>query len=427
MIRLTVLHSRILRYQGDYDLSSFQLKELVSPDLLQNHPTTYLHVASEYAYTLFYQNNYQDAEELCKGGLSLLEKFNLKMQSYSLGTEANFYHILGIIQLRKLRLNDCYENLVKAFNLRKTYGSHLEFGYSNMNIGIYFYIKGELQSAKIYLTSSIEILEELGQQLTLGVAKSYLGVVEILLGNSIDGEKLLFESLNQSKEIRNILLVTEPYYELAYAYLIRNQVTESKVYIDKMESLLENNDHEMVRLRFDFITAYYFKKRGRLKFIALAQEKFYSIIHRPILDTLIYVASIKNYCDLLIDELKLSENEEILVDVKFYISKLYDIGRENGAMSIVVESMILKSKIALLEEDPKEMLEILETAKIVADAYKLTQLLEIINLQFSRFVDQIHRWESLKSQNTDPDDGSTHEYLTEIQEFMRKSHLRQLD
>ena len=299
-------------------------------------------VIAEYAYSLFYQNDYKDAEELCKKGLELLNKLNINMHSYQLGTEGTFYHVLGIIQLRKLRLSDSYESLLKAFNLRKTHGSNIEFGYANMNLGILYYFKGELQTAKIYLKSSIEILELLDNQVTTSVAKSYLGVVEILLGNVIEGEEHLIESINLTKTTGNILLVTEPYYELAYVCLLRNRVTEAKTYIDRMALLLDNEDNEVVRLRFDFLTAYYLKKKGRLKFIAKAQEKFFDIIHRPVLDTMIYVNSIKHYCDLLIDEVKLSENTNVLDEVKVYINKLYEIGKENGAMSIVVESIIVK-------------------------------------------------------------------------------------
>lgn len=427
LIHLQVLENRILRYQGENDLAAQQLKELISPELLEKNPTVYLFVIAEYAYTLFYQNEYKDAEELCKRGLELLNKLKINMHSYQLGTEGTFYHVLGIIQLRKLRLNDSYESLLKAFNLRKTHGSNIEFGYANMNLGILYYFKGELQTAKIYLKSSIEIFELLDNQLTVSVAKSYLGVVEILLGNLSDGERYLIESINITKTTGNILLVTEPYYELAYVCLLRNRMSEAKMYIDRMGVLLENEDNEVVKIRHDFLTAYYLKKKGRLKFIAKAQEKFLNIIHRPVLDTMIYVNSIKHYCDLLIDEVKLSENNIVLDEVKVYINKLYEIGQENGAMSIVVESMILKSKIALLEENPTEMLEILESAKIVGDVYKLTQLLKIIDLEILRFADQIQRWESMKSQSVNSGDDSFREYLTEIQEFMRKSELRHLD
>ncbi|MCE7734831.1 MAG: hypothetical protein GPJ54_08150 [Candidatus Heimdallarchaeota archaeon] len=427
LIHLQVLENRILRYLGDVDIAAQQLRELISPDLLEMNPTIYLFVIAEYAYTLFYQNEYNDAEELCKRGLELLNKLNINMYSYQLGTEGTFYHVLGVIHLRKLRLGDSYESLLKAFNLRKTHGSNLEFGYANMNLGILYYFKGELQISKIYLKSSIEILEQLDNQLTMSVAKSYLGVVEILIGNVIDGEQHLIESISLTKSTGNILLVTEPYYELAYVCLLRNRVSEAKTFIDRMGDLLENNENDVVRLRYDFITAFYLKKKGRLKFIAKAQEKFLNIIHRPVLDTMIYVNSIKHYCDLLIDEVKLSENSIVLDEVKIYINKLYDIGRENGAMSIVVESMILKSKIALLEENPTEMLEILESAKIVGDAYKLTQLIKIIDLEILRFADQIQRWESMKSQSVQSDDNSFREYLTEIQDFMRKSELRHLE
>jgi ribonucleotide reductase beta subunit family protein with ferritin-like domain len=182
-----------------------------------------------------------------------------------------------------------------------------------------------------------------------------------------------------------------------------------------------------VWLRYEFVHALWYKRKGRLKYVAQAQEKFLKIIEHPILDTMVHVSSIKHYCDLLIDEMKLSQNPEILSEVKLYIEKLYDIGIHNRAMSIVVESLILKSKITLLEDNPSEMIEILESAKIVADAYKLTQLLSLIDAEISRFILQVQKWENLKSEGIYSDEEGFKEYLNEIQSFMRKTDLGMSD
>jgi tetratricopeptide (TPR) repeat protein len=422
-----IFEAKILRYQGSFSESANRLKGILSTTLLEQDPSVYLMAISEYAYSIFYLNMHDEAEQFVKRGIELYKKLHLNLSPENLNTEATFYHVLGIIQLRKLRLDQSYDNLIHALNLRKTYGSNLEIGYSYLNIGIHYYYKGEFGPSKDNLNSSLEVLEPLNNELAINFVKSYLGVIEILQGNIQTGEKLLLESINTIKNYDNIVLVSQPYYELAYGYLMKGLVDPAKSYIDKLGKMLEINHNEVVWLRYEFVHALWYKRKGRLKYVAQAQEKFLKIIEHPILDTMVHVSSIKHYCDLLIDEMKLSQNPEILSEVKLYIEKLYDIGIHNRAMSIVVESLILKSKITLLEDNPSEMIEILESAKIVADAYKLTQLLSLIDAEISRFILQVQKWENLKSEGIYSDEEGFKEYLNEIQSFMRKTDLGMSD
>jgi hypothetical protein len=106
-----------------------------------------------------------------------------------------------------------------------------------------------------------------------------------------------------------------------------------------------------------------------------------------------------NLCDMLLLELRTSGNEEVLKEITGILEKLQTIGENQHSYSLLVDTYMLKSKMALLELDLDSARQLLSEAQQMAEEKGLQNLAMMISGEYDTLMDQLGKWTDLIDQN----------------------------
>ncbi|MHA2251979.1 MAG: hypothetical protein ACXAD7_16570, partial [Candidatus Kariarchaeaceae archaeon] len=98
-------------------------------------------------------------------------------------------------------------------------------------------------------------------------------------------------------------------------------------------------------------------------------------------------------------ELKSYKNEAILSEVKELSAKLLQLAKEQDSHSLLAQTYLLQSKLALLELDISQAQFLLTQAELTANEKKLRKLALKISNEYDAIIDRT-KWEALRKRNS---------------------------
>ena len=159
-------------------------------------------------------------------------------------------------------------------------------------------------------------------------------------------------------------------------------------------------ENKLLFYYYDLSRALILKNKNRLNSLVEAQEILKRLIREDIPHAGLKQIAIINLADLMIKELAINQSEEIFSELNNLIDKLYTHGKEQLIYHMIIESLILKSKITLIEGNLKQAERLLVQASIMAEEKNLTYLVNKTNDEYNAFRKQITHWSELIESNT---------------------------
>ncbi|MHA1543117.1 MAG: hypothetical protein ACTSQH_09085, partial [Candidatus Hodarchaeales archaeon] len=100
-----------------------------------------------------------------------------------------------------------------------------------------------------------------------------------------------------------------------------------------------------------------------------------------------------NLCELLLEEIKLTGNDEVIKEVKSYLDKLHGIAGEENSYPWLVQIYWLQSRLAMLELNIKKAQDLLSRAEELAKSKGLDHLVSLISRERFSLTDQLEKWQ----------------------------------
>jgi predicted amidohydrolase len=126
-----------------------------------------------------------------------------------------------------------------------------------------------------------------------------------------------------------------------------------------------------------------------------AGEILLDVIQEGVVDHSLTVTAMIHRCDVLLFELKMTGEEEILEEVIDLTNQLVEIAKRQSSYSVIVETYVLQSKLALLDMDINRAQELLESALSTAEDKGLRNLAISIYNEKILVESQIEKWNHL--------------------------------
>ncbi|MHA2008984.1 MAG: tetratricopeptide repeat protein [Candidatus Hodarchaeales archaeon] len=255
-----------------------------------------------------------------------------------------------------------------------------------IDLGELYRIKGEIDLALEYCENGLALFCELGMLIDLTWAHSHFIRIMIDKGD-IEQARQKLEGINQ----------------------INNQLEDKKV-----------------KLRFLFNKALILKTSNRAKNRVEAEG-----ILREIIDDesdLLLEDGLLELCDLLLVELRLTNDLEVLEEIEPFITRLLDESERMSSYTLLAQTYFLKAKLALIIFDVKNARLFLTQAQQLAKKYGMNQLAIKISNEHDELLNQLSIWENLKKSNTSLADRIKLTHLGEQMETMvRKRAIKSSD
>ena len=343
----------------------------------------------------------RDSLKLAEKAYKESQRLNNKKQSVeSLLPLARSLLVLGELDKGFEKLEACKE-LLKTLMGKSKEIKRLDTQL-NRFLGNFYGYKGDQRQALLYLEEALSLAQEIGDK----------GLICILF-NSIGETYRKLGELNRALECAERgLVLHEEYFintnTMNLAYLLttlietcinKSDFKEAKKYLQRLEQLNHQEDNKIINLFYRSYKADILMSTPRARNRVLAEDLFRQIVEEEIINFEIWVWALINLCDLLLVELRMTNIDEIVDEIRPLIEHLSEIAEKKHLNWLIVEAYILKAKLSLLTFNIKQAKRFLTQAQQIAERFGLNKLATKISDEYEDLLKKSDLWEKLEEIN----------------------------
>ncbi len=300
---------------------------------------------------------------------------------------------LATVHLSRGDLGQALECCQRGLAVSEELGDRRNISFALSTIGEIYGEKGDLERALEYHQRCLEITEELGDQF-VARALITLGVVCWLMGDLDQALEHFQRSLAISEEMQHAYTAIVLYH-LIGVVLDKNDPILAQQYLRKLEQISERTDSRLIDQRYRVARALALKNSKRARDKLMAQEILEGVVEEQVADHSLTVTAMLHLCDLLLLELKMTGEEEVFADVKDLTHRLLDIAEGQSSQSLLAETYLLQSKLALVELDVERASALLSRAHMIAEEKGLHRLARSVAHERDLLQSQLATWERI--------------------------------
>ncbi len=252
--------------------------------------------------------------------------------------------------------------------------------------------KGDLDIALQSYTEALEnykILERLD-----GIRESLANIGKIF---QIKGEydkalHYFYELRKMSVNLKNNVWLALDYSNLISCYLDLGDLEKAAAYLKSLHEIDKKLENKLLKITNKLSTALVLKRNENVQDRMKAKELLKYIIDDEDIEYQILETAILNLCDLLLIELKKSEDYKLLEELKFFINKLQKIGFRELTYPLLVQTYWLQSQMSLLELNAEEAQHLYTVAQAMAEDKDLDLMARKISDEHDFLIGQLDLW-----------------------------------
>ncbi|MFX1499535.1 MAG: tetratricopeptide repeat protein [Promethearchaeota archaeon] len=310
--------------------------------------------------------------------------------------KSDFDHALKIVE--RLR------RIAKENNSKKL------TGWSFMGMAITLYLKGDLKRSIKYYKQSLKIFNEL----SIEWWKAYILNLMAEAYNQSDELDHALECIEQAmlinRELGRLYALSNNHDFLIQILINKGDLERAQLELGEFEQLNNQLKDKDLNILYLLDKALILKKSSRTRNKAVAEEILRQIIEDEDSDFELILKALINLCELLLTELRMTNDLEVLEEINPLIARLLEISDKSHSYMIQCETYLLQAKLSLLTFDIKKAQQFLTQAQQIAEKYGLNLLAIKISIEHDELLKQINIWENLKG---------TSSSLKELMEFAR--------
>ncbi|MHA2128456.1 MAG: tetratricopeptide repeat protein [Promethearchaeota archaeon] len=407
-----------------------QAEELISKNNKEEALNIVRKIGSK-AWAYFYKGNYEEALNLtlkCKElytkiGNKLYIALNLVLlgnlyiftgdynagliagqKSLELYEELEYYEgiasslcLIGVAYNYKGRFNLSIEFCEKSLSIEETDPrTKVEALYNLANVN---YWKGDLDQSLKYCKRSLELTENISIGNTIGLILIQIGLVYMVKGHFDQAKEYLRRGLAISEK-RELIFPLGLILEVSILRVIysNGSLEEAEDYINRLKELAEQNP------KIKLLNQQYLVGRASilLKFSSRTQDRaeaeilLKQIVKEKIYNPPTHIQAILYLCEFLIEELKISNDVKVLDELNPLVNRLLNIVEKTHSCTWQVETILIQSKLALIQMEFSKAKIYLSQAQQIAESYDLQGVAQKISKDHDHLLEQQDMWEHLK-------------------------------
>lgn len=218
--------------------------------------------------------------------------------------------------------------------------------------------------------------------------------------DSIENFKKAKQAHNSICSMKNTLLDYDVIIMNVFIILSSIEISDNKLIEKTMEELTEFVERwPWTELFWKFCRGYILKNKPRGKYKFQAQQIFEEILEERFDYEIEFMIQV-NLCELLLEELKYSGGEEIILDIQDLLGKISDVANKQRSITTLVTLYYLQSKLALIEGNADLSKELLEKALKIAEDKGLMLIFRKLKIQQNQLISQLEEWKAFFIRNS---------------------------
>ncbi|MDX1798318.1 MAG: tetratricopeptide repeat protein [Candidatus Lokiarchaeia archaeon] len=340
----------------------------------------------------FFEGDMQKALLYAQDSLKIHEKYgdSLKIVE-SLNAVAICYGMLKLDLNTALKYAERCQLLAKQINHQQV----IHFNY--MNLGIIYTNKGEFEKAINNYKPALHYFEEKNEIQWLSATLSNIAIVHLHLGRYDEAVDYLKRGLKLSEKLGNSWFIAQSLVNIIEAVLLKGDIDTAKEYLERLKHLNEQENNKWIEMEYLASKAFILGQSPRIQSRAEAQKILKELIQRDLLPNLdVNLDNLVKLCELLLDELRITNDISVLDDLNPYIEQLIDLAKKTNSYWVLTETYILQAKLALLTLDLNGARRLLTQAQHIAEKHGMQRLATKVSFEHDELLQKLRIWEKLK-------------------------------
>ncbi len=299
---------------------------------------------------------------------------------------------IGLMYRQKGDIGSSLKYHQRSLKISREIGNKEVISLNLGNIGKIFSQKGEIDQALDYYKQSLSLSEEIGNQHEI---LAYLGDIGRIYRQKCDFSQafiLLEKSLRLSEELDSRLYNSRTLFDLICLAIDMKKIELAKDYLKLLGTINNEEENKRINQYFRLGEALILKTSTDEHENRKSKELLVTILEEDVVDYSLTAIAVLSLCELFISEIRTSHEPERFVELSKYIDKLFEISKQLGFHWILIEILILKSKLALLELDYQGAHQLLIQGQILAQEKNLDQLAKKSSNELNLFQQLSEQW-----------------------------------
>jgi len=255
----------------------------------------------------------------------------------------------------------CLKDANELLNVARMYRYNRGISMGTIALGRYYWLSGDLDTALTHSDRAIRISEENLNNLTDFMSLSeqlYVATRISVDKEDLERAKMYFKRLEEIREQKAEDLIIKDVYRLAKAFLLKTSM----------------------------------RSRDRV----MAEDEFRKIIEEGGSQFSYKLRALYGLCELLLEELKISNDISIISEIKPLLEELIGIAQHSGLNYWLIEAYILHGKLALVIFDMEGSQRYLTQARNMAESFGYIGLADEITKLHEAMMEKKDTWEQME-------------------------------
>jgi len=398
-----LLLAEILQQMGNFQRSSEILEE--TEKLIQNLPKKLLNIKKDKrgevfqikAWNYYGLGKIPEMVELCEEMVEIYSTLgDLAKLARAYSSLATPYFFLGefdkALSYAK-KADDIFLKIKTPLALKKAEISNY------VMYGAIYSQKGDLIKAVNFTKQALQLAKKNNQKMVYYFALNNLGMQYIYFADWDNSIKCFEECLVITENFGNPVDIAMILDGLFLAHFNKGDLKNAESCFNRIKQINEMEDNKRNDLIYRSAKALLLRKSTRTRDLGESQDILKEITEEEVIQVEFTIRAMVNLCEMLLIEFKESQDPEILNEIKPIINRLFKTAEDQGSYLVMVEILILKSKLALLSLDLLSARQYLNQGQIIAEKYGLNNLAIKISNENDELVKNLTIWEKMQSEN----------------------------
>lgn len=306
---------------------------------------------------------------------------------------------IGVVFQLKGDLDRALEHYQRSLVLSKEMGNKSAFALAINNQGSIFQLKGDLDQALECFQRSLAIYKELGIKEDIPLLLGNMGEIYRQKGNFEDALEYYQQSLALFEAMGNDSFTAIILFELVWVALERQDSTLVQKYLQELQQINERQDNRIIDQRYRIAKALSLKASARARHKLKAGEILEQVVDEEIGDHSLTVTAMIHLSDLLLSELKMTGEDELFEEIKSLTNRLLEIAKQQASNSLLAETYLIQSKLALIELDMGQAKKLLTEAHRITQEKGLHRLGQTVEHERDFLQSQMQKWDLIRKEN----------------------------
>jgi tetratricopeptide (TPR) repeat protein len=343
----------------------------------------------------FFMGKIDDALEYAFQSLELNKKFG---NDIDIGL--NYYQIISHFK-SKGELNKALEYEKPVLSLdRHQLGTRANFSAILVQLGEVYANKGQLDQALKYYDQVLELEKEerlinpnFSRRFGFTVGSFRIGNLYRLKGDFDQALNYLNNFLKFAETTRQKYFITQSLFWLIIMNLEKKSLAQAQNYLKRLEMVVENVKSPLISQIYRIAKALILKSSTRSIHKGEAEKILKEIAEEGVTYHEINTIALISLCDLLLMELRTSNDMSILEEINPYISILLNDAENQQSYRWIAEINLLKAKISQIKLNLDDARKFLTKAQKIASEHGLQLLAQKISLEHDKLLEELETWQ----------------------------------